>query len=126
MFTSILLAKVFGLFFVVMALFMALRKKFFHAVLKEIRHDEGWIFMFGMFNLIIGLLMIFGHNVWVDAWRIVITVLGWIVLVKGLFVLFFPKETMGMIKYILKRTWIWAMDIVIFLIIGIYLLIQVM
>ncbi|MBT7348472.1 hypothetical protein HN858_02225 [Candidatus Falkowbacteria bacterium] len=126
MFTSILLAKVFGLFFVVIALFMALRKKFFNEVLKEIKHDEGWVFLFGTFTLVIGLLMIFGHNVWVDAWRIVITVIGWLTLIKGLFMLFFPKETMHLAKYFMKNNWLWALDIVIALILGIYLLIQVM
>ena len=35
--------------------------------------------------------MILAHNIWVKNWQIIITILGWLSLIKGLSLLFMPE-----------------------------------
>ena len=43
-----------------------------------------------LFLLVFGLTTVATHNVWVPAWRIVITIFGWLLAIKGAAFLIFP------------------------------------
>ena len=43
-----------------------------------------------LFLLVLGLTVIATHNVWVPAWRVVITIFGWLLAIKGAAFLIFP------------------------------------
>ncbi len=123
--TSIILGQVLGLFFIIMGFLLLLRKKFLFKMFKDIKHDEGWLFLFGVLTSILGLLIIFSHNIWQDAWRIVITLIGWITLLKGLNLLFFPEAMMKTVKWALKTDWVYIVATVFSFLLGSYLLISV-
>ena len=53
--------------------------------------------------LIIGLLIVIEHNVWMGAWPVVVTLIGWIILLKGLMRLFFPEAFVKIMKDMLAR-----------------------
>ena len=40
--------------------------------------------------LICGLLMVLGHNLWTADWRVLVTVVGWMALIKSLVFFIFP------------------------------------
>ena len=42
-------------------------------------------------TVILGLLIVISHNIWVQDWRIIITMLGWFVLISGLVRLIYPN-----------------------------------
>ncbi len=44
----------------------------------------------GMILFSVGLAVVRFHNRWLPAWTVTITILGWLMLVAGLFRLFFP------------------------------------
>ena len=46
----------------------------------------------GVITLILGLLVVVEHNIWSRDWRIIITLIGWVTLAKGLFLLVFPLK----------------------------------
>ena len=45
----------------------------------------------GLAMTVFGLIVVFNHNIWERGWLVVITVAGWLVLIKGLAFLFGPK-----------------------------------
>jgi len=63
------------------------------------------IFTWGVLTTVLGLAMVVNHNVWNGAWwTTLITVLGILTLVKGLFLLVFPNVMEEMAKPWLKSS----------------------
>lgn len=48
-------------------------------------------FVTGLYNLPIGLVFVLGHNLWVWDWRVLVTITGWGLTIKGTLYLLFPR-----------------------------------
>lgn len=44
----------------------------------------------GFIALIVGIMLVVSHNLWVEDWRVLLTIIGWMALFKGLVIIFFP------------------------------------
>jgi len=56
-------------------------------------HNPSMIFIVGVITLAAGLAMVLAHNIWSDgALAVIVTLVGWITLIKSLFFLFLPPE----------------------------------
>jgi hypothetical protein len=56
-------------------------------------HDPSMIFIVGVITLAAGLAMVLAHNIWSGgALAVIVTLVGWITLIKSLFFLFLPPE----------------------------------
>ncbi len=112
---SIFLAKFWGLYFVVLALIYLFRGKALKTLLGEIS-DKGVMLIFGFISLMIGLVMVLIHNFWVADWRVVITIFGWLALLKGVMLIGWPESAKAWKDKVLgKNLWIYF---VILLIVG--------
>jgi hypothetical protein len=47
-------------------------------------------FLFAIIILVAGMAIVNYHNIWVRDWRVLITIFGWITLIKGVFILILP------------------------------------
>ena len=92
---SIFLARALGIYFVVLCLAMLTKRKFFHEVLQSVAGSKAVLYLSGLFSLIIGLLIVLSHNIWDCNWRIIVTVVGWLALVKGVLLIIAPKTFMS-------------------------------
>ncbi len=54
--------------------------------------DEKFVFIIGFFSFIIGLITILLHNVWEANWSILVTIFGWIAIIKGITRIAFTSE----------------------------------
>ena len=95
---SIYLAKVFGLYLLIMAVGILMNPKRFQEILDDFVADRGLITVTGIINLILGLLIVVGHNVWND-WAVTVTLMGWLILAKGIVRTFFPMSLSGVINW---------------------------
>ncbi len=95
---SIFLAKVIGLFLSISTLAIILRYKEFTLIEKEAVKNPLLIYVSGFFTLISGILIVVSHNLWVLDWRLIITIIGWITLFKGIFRIFYPKAVIKLIS----------------------------
>ena len=59
--------------------------------------EPSYLFSAGLMNLVIGIAMVVGHNIWDGSWRVVITVIGYLGLVKGFVILTWPEAMIAMI-----------------------------
>jgi uncharacterized membrane protein HdeD (DUF308 family) len=84
------LASVMGAYLVIFGLLMLIQYTHIQAVLKEVVAKKSLVFISGIISAILGLLMVFSHNVWTHNWQVVVTVMAWLVLLTGLLRLFFP------------------------------------
>ncbi len=56
----------------------------------EMTEDRAFVISTGYITLLMGLVTVILHNVWVMGWPVVITVLGWATLIKGIMKIGFP------------------------------------
>ena len=54
--------------------------------------DIPLIIVFGMLTLVAGLAIVNVHNLWVTDWRVIITVLGWLAIIRGVVAILFPMK----------------------------------
>ena len=119
--TSIFLAKVIGLVSVIGTTAILIHYKEFHALEKELIKNQISIYLSGFVFLMLGVLLVVSHSVWTRDWRLVITFVGWLVLLKGAGRIFFPNAVRDLIEKKLTNRWFFLGEIV-FLLVGLYLL----
>lgn len=122
--TSIFLVKVLGAFMLVTGLSMLIKGKSLSKIVREVTKGEAMEYMIGgAFNLIIGLLIVSVHNLWqMPLYVLLITLIGWITVVKGVIHLLLPDKNLDqMIKAFDNKTW-FIISGVVFVVIGVYFL----
>ena len=81
--TSILIAKLIGPILFVAAFAMLANTKELQEMAHEFLKDRGLIYVTGVMAMLGGLAIINSHNIWTADWRVIITVLGWIMTIGG-------------------------------------------
>lgn len=119
--TSIFLARVIGLFCVISALAIMVRYKAFLKIEQEASQNRLVTHLSGFSILIIGLLMVVSHSLWVFGWRLVITLLGWIITIKGVLRIFSPELAMILIAK-KQNNRFFILGEIVFFFVGAYLL----
>jgi hypothetical protein len=90
---TLLIAKLIGLMFLIFSLLMAMNKLAMLAAIDELVRSRGLMLMGVLFNLDAGLAIVVGHNVWSGAaLTVVVTLMGWLVALRGVVWLFTPQE----------------------------------
>ena len=95
---SIFLAKIIGPCLVLAALSFLLNRQNYGNVAAGILENAGVRYISGLLALVFGLLVVNTHNVWEASWTGIITVLGWLALVKGFSFFFFPDRLGNIVK----------------------------
>ena len=69
----------------------------YSSLLKEFIGSRALIFVTGGLALLAGLAVVNAHNLWVPDWRVIVTILGWLLIVRGISNLVFPAvvQTLG-------------------------------
>jgi hypothetical protein len=62
----------------------------YSSLLKEFISSRALIFITGVLAMVTGVAIVNAHNHWVPDWRVVITVLGWLFILRGIMNLVFP------------------------------------
>lgn len=89
-------------------------QKMFAAVLK----NDGFILFSAMFSLIIGTFLVLTHNIWEQSWVVIITIFGWIGLLKGFLLAIFPKQMVKMSSSMLKTAAMFRLAGIFFMLFG--------
>jgi len=87
------LSKLIGLYCILAALSMAAHRQATVETVAALVHNPPLLVIAGILALIAGLAMVLGHNVWSGgALPVIVTLVGWITLVRGVLVLFLSPE----------------------------------
>jgi hypothetical protein len=90
--TSIFLAKLMGPILALAGLAMLINRKELEALAQEFLRSRALFFLLGLVDFATGLAIVLTHNVWVADWRIIITLLGWLLLVRGTVRVLIPDQ----------------------------------
>jgi len=88
---TIFLSKLLGLYCIVVGLAMLVHSHATIETVKVLVQCAPALYIAGILALAMGLAMILGHNVWSGGvLPVVVTLIGWLALIKGLVILFLP------------------------------------
>jgi len=89
--------------FAVLGFAILFNMEFYMKAFENFFKSTGLMYFAGFFVLLMGLLLVLVHNVWTKDWTVVITILAWLTLLKGLFFLIFPDWIVGMKKKFMTK-----------------------
>lgn len=87
---SLLLARLIGPLFLAAGAGLLLNPAHYHKMLHRFLTDAALYYFSGALALTIGVAILLFHNLWVADWRVAITVIAWLSVLKGLVRLLFP------------------------------------
>jgi len=119
---TLLLAKMFGAYFVIMGIAIFTRKEEWKEFFREFMDNKHVSFVLGFLVLILGMVLVSLHNIWDGGFNTtIITIFSWIVLLKGIAFFLLPKNLFSKwIKSFLGKgftSWMVAIFVI-----GVYLL----
>ena len=117
---SLSLAKLLGIYLLLMGALCAARGPAIADVLEEMFHHRPTLFLSGVIALVVGIAMAVGHSVWELNWRGLITLIGYLSIAKGVARIGFPDLPKRASRLLAQRRarWMW---IGVVLILGAYL-----
>jgi hypothetical protein len=84
-------SRVLGPFLVIVDVTAIARASDMQKLLSQFEANSLWTWVTGAFILVFGLIIVAGHQYWRGAAAIIVSVLGWLVTLRGLLLLAFPK-----------------------------------
>jgi hypothetical protein len=85
------IASVFGPFLLIMGLWMVFYHENMMKVISSIKNTPGVMYVMGIINLLIGLSVLSSFNMWMWGPTLLVTLFGWVVLIRGLLAFFMPQ-----------------------------------
>jgi hypothetical protein len=90
--TSKTIAGLIGPALVAMAASLLLNRSTLPVLIEQASHDPGLIYVSGLLLFVAGLAIVRAHNRWTGGWPVLVTVLGWLILLGGFARLLFPVQ----------------------------------
>jgi hypothetical protein len=87
---TVFLARFLGSFYLIFGSLFIVTKQLGRTI--EMTDDKSFVISTGYITLLMGLATVVLHNVWVADWTVVITLLGWFTLIKGIIKVGFPEQ----------------------------------
>jgi hypothetical protein len=114
-------SRVLGPFLVGIAVAAAVRAADMRALLADFGANDVWPWVTGAFILLGGIAIVAFHQYWRGGAAIIVSVLGWLLVLRGLFLLFFPHTLMSLANHMIGATAVWQVVYIVMAIIGLYL-----
>src|SRR5579864_7898837 len=90
---TLFLSKLIGLYCILIGLSMMIRGQATVETVTALLQNSAMTLILGVITLAAGLAMVLAHNIWSGSvLAVVVTLIGWMALVKSLFFLFLPHE----------------------------------
>ena len=87
---TMLLAQIWGPILAAVGLGFFFSKKYYITIYRDLERESFAVLFFGMFAMAVGIMHIFAHNLWGNFPQILVSILGWGLLIKGVICVTFP------------------------------------
>src|ERR1035441_8149963 len=89
---SVYLAKLIGPICLVIGIGMLINGAVYRTIIGEFLHSYALIYIAGVLGMLGGLALVNAHNEWKAGWPVIITLIGWLALLGGIFRILVPQE----------------------------------
>ena len=117
--TAIFIAKILAVVYLSIFIGFLFNKKYYQNMFQKMFEDTEFFYFGGFLAIIFGFLLLHFHGEWTNDWTILITIIGWIAILKGIMLLAFPKITL-LFKPLLKPENLWKMMLPFTFIFGLF------
>lgn len=114
-------ARLLGPFFTIVAIVVALRAPDMRQLLSEFTASDVWPWVTGAYILMGGIAIVAFHQLWRDPAAVIISVMGWLLVVRGIFLLAFPDAFASLANRMIGAVAVWSAVYVVMALIGVYL-----
>ncbi|TAM67234.1 MAG: hypothetical protein EPN51_14710 [Mycobacterium sp.] len=114
-------ARVIGPFLVIVTATAAGRASDMRTLLSQFDANSAWPWVSGAFVLLSGLVVVALHQSWRGTAAVIVSVLGWLTALKGLFLMAFPHTYISAANSAVSGTGWWMSSLVVMGLIGLYL-----
>jgi len=87
---SIFIAKITAVIYLSAALGAIFSADHYRKLIDDMFNNAGLTYVTGFMAVIVGFLIVNYHNIWVKDWPVLITIMGWLALTKGVLIIAFP------------------------------------
>ncbi len=101
--TSVFLARLLGPLLLAVGAGILINPKPFHTMAGEVVRSVTLVYLFGLADLAAGLAIVLTHNVWAANWRVLITLIGWLMLIRGAVRVLAPETIMGFAAKVIRN-----------------------
>jgi uncharacterized membrane protein len=122
--SSILLARLIGPYIIVIGVSLIFNQKIFRKIMEDFPKNPSLVFITGILTFVAGLATVLFHNIWVADWRVIITIFGWLALIKGLLLVLLPGTLLKTTKLYSDNLKLVLVPWGIMILIGIFLTIK--
>ncbi|HXV28204.1 MAG TPA: hypothetical protein VD913_04485 [bacterium] len=109
---SVLVAKILALVYVAAGISALRGKPTFREMIENFERSPALTYVSGFMTLVLGALLVAYHNIWVRNWTVLITIVGWLSLVKGVMLIAFPGY-ISFFKNWYQNTWVWGIFMIV-------------
>jgi hypothetical protein len=88
---SRLIAKIISVIYLSVAVGGIFSADHYRRLKDDMFKNTALTYFMGFTAVVIGFLMVNYHNIWEKNWTVLITIIGWLVLIKGILIIAFPK-----------------------------------
>jgi hypothetical protein len=98
---STYLAKLIGPIFLTIGIGMLVNGLYYRVLIGEALASHVLIYLSGVLSLLAGLAVVIAHNRWSGGWPVIITVIGWLMVIGGVIRIVVPQvvQTVAAIVY---------------------------
>jgi uncharacterized protein YjeT (DUF2065 family) len=91
--------QVLGIVYLAVGIGMLINPDFYKKLMSEFSENPPSMYLSGLAAMVIGYLLVTFHNIWPNDWPVIITIFGWVALIKGLFLLLLPRVSIKISKF---------------------------
>lgn len=92
---TLFLAQVMGVYFLVAGVGMLLNPARMKGAMQEAKRSYLLPYFDGAIALVVGLLLVLNHNVWDGLLEVLVSLIGWVVVVEGVLMMLLPQKTIS-------------------------------
>lgn len=115
---AVLIARLTGPVFIAIAIGILLNASFYVGAIIEAVHSPTLVYMSGLASLLAGLAILNAYAAWTADWRVVVTVVGWILVIAGIVRIVIPQLVTSLATTIYSGPTALSVTAIIVLIVG--------
>ncbi len=118
---SILIARIAGPLFMLVAIGVFLSRAHYREMMGAFLQNPALVYLSGVLAFVIGIGIVMVHNLWVLDWRLAVTLIGWLSLIKGIGRIVFPRAAPAIGAKLLAKPAALDVSTALLLVVGFYL-----
>ncbi|MBN1269724.1 MAG: hypothetical protein JXB04_09065 [Kiritimatiellae bacterium] len=100
---SILIGRLLAVVYLFAGLGFLVRPAYYRKMLENMLTNYAMLYLSGIMATVIGALIVMYHNTWSASWTVIITIIGWLALIKGASLVILPDLALKKYEKMLKN-----------------------